>query len=106
MLFGTMTTALLIRATGRRWGATVRLEEQIDKQRFDRGAVMADPVITGGFGLTKLQTIQCALAGQRCTIRPACRKFPGQHRQYRIVPELVVIDEILVADAKYPLHHH
>ena len=49
-------------------GATVRLEEQIDEQRLDGGAVMADPVIPRRFGLTKLQPIQGALACQRGAI--------------------------------------
>jgi hypothetical protein len=69
---------------------------------------MADPVIPGRFGLTKLQPVQGALARQRGAIRPACREFPRQHRQNRIVPELIVVGEVLVAecDTKYALHHH
>ena len=46
-------------------GAAVRVEEQIDEQRLDRGAVVADLVITRRLRAAQLQPVQRALAGQR-----------------------------------------
>jgi hypothetical protein len=69
---------------------------------------MTDPVIPRRFRLAQLQPVQRALAGERRAARPACREFPRQHRQHRIVPELIVVGEIFVAerDAEHALQHH
>ena len=75
----------------------VRLHEQIDKQSLDLGAVPGDPVIAGRLYAAPLEPVECALAGQRSTILATGREFAGQHRHCRVVAQLVVIDQILVA---------
>jgi hypothetical protein len=50
----------------------VRVEEQVDEQRLDRRAVVADPVIAPGLARgCVLQPVQRALAGQRRTTKAA-----------------------------------
>src|SRR5689334_2517299 len=89
-------------------GATVRIEEQIDEQRLNRLPVMADPVIPRRLHLAQFQPVQRALAGERCAVRPTCREFPRQHRKNRVMPELIMVGEVLVTerDAEHALQHH
>ena len=44
----------------------------------------------------QLQPVERAFAGQRRTIPAARRQLAGQHRQRRVVAQLVVIDQILI----------
>jgi hypothetical protein len=81
----------------------VRLHEQIDKQRLDPGAVPGDPVIARQIRPAPLQPVERAFAGQRRTILAAGRQLAGQHRHGRVVAQLVVIDQIFVAQ-RYPEH--
>ena len=68
-------------------------------------AVVADLVIARRLRPAQLQPVQRALAGQRRAVRPPRRELAGQHRQHRIVPQLIVVDQVLVAqrDAEHPL---
>jgi hypothetical protein len=52
-----------------------------------------------------LQPVQRALAGQRRTVRAPRRQLASEHGQHRVVAELVVVDQVLVAerDAEHPL---
>ena len=86
----------------------VRLEEEVDEQALDRRAVMADLVVA-----RSAQTAR-ARAGSTCSCRRAARNFcagrelAGQGREHRVVAQLIMVDQILVAerDAEHPLRHH
>jgi hypothetical protein len=54
-------------------------------------------VIAGRLYAAPLEPVECALAGQRRTILAMGRELAGQHRHCRVVAQLVVIDQILVA---------
>jgi hypothetical protein len=75
----------------------VRLQEQIDKQRLDLGAIPGDPVIARQLRPAPLQPVERRFAGQRRTIPAAGRQLAGQHRHCRVVAQLVVIDQIFIA---------
>jgi hypothetical protein len=79
------------------WRALVRLQEQIDQQRLDPGAVPGDPVIARQLRAAPLEPVERALAGQRRTILAAGRQLAGQHRHGRVVTQLVVIHQVFVA---------
>jgi hypothetical protein len=55
-----------------------------------------------------LEPVEGALAGERRAILTAGGELAGQRRQHRIVPQLIVIHQVLIAerDAKHPLRHH
>jgi hypothetical protein len=86
---------------------SVRIQEQIDKQIFDGQRIMADLVLTRRRGSAQLQPVQRALASQRCASRAAGSQLAGQYRHHRVVPQMIMVDQVLVAEgnAKYPLHH-
>ena len=65
-------------------------------------------MIAGRLGAAQFQPIERRFAGQRRTIRPRCRQLAAQHRHHRVVAQLVVVDQILVAQRKpkHPLTHH
>ncbi len=83
----------------------MRLQEQIDEQLSDRHRIVADPVITRRLELAQLQPIERRLARHRRAILAMCHKLAGQYCHQRIVAQLVVVVEILVAerDPEYPL---
>jgi hypothetical protein len=55
-------------------------------------------VIPTGFTRRRvLQPVQGALTGQRRAAGAARLQLAGEHRQHRVVPQLVVVDEVLVA---------
>jgi hypothetical protein len=80
----------------RRW-CRMDVEKQIDKQPLDRCGVIADLVIAGRLFPAQFQPVERRFAGQRCAIRPFCRQLAAQHRHHRIMAQLVVVDQILVA---------
>ena len=84
------------------------LQEQIDEQPLDRGRVMADLVVARRLRPAQFQPVQRRLARQRRAIRPPRLELAGQHRQHRVVPQLVVVVQVLVTerDAEHPLRHH
>jgi hypothetical protein len=45
-----------------------------------------------------LQPVQRALAGQRSAVRTPRRQLAGEHGQRRIAPQLVVVEQVLVAE--------
>ena len=78
------------------WRLSVRLEKELDKQRFDPGAIPGDAVVAVQLRSTQLQPIERRFAGQRRTILAPRRELAGQYRQRRIVTQLVMINQILI----------
>jgi hypothetical protein len=64
-------------------------------------------VIAGRLRLAQFQPVERRFAGQRRTIGPLCRQLAAQHRHHRVVAQLVVVDQVLVAqgDPEHPLTH-
>jgi hypothetical protein len=86
----------------------MRLQEHLDEQPLDRGRIMAHFMISRRHGPAQLQSVQRRLARQRRAVRPLCRQLAGQDRQHRIMPQFIVVVQVLIAqrDADNPLHHH
>jgi hypothetical protein len=72
----------------------VRLQEQIDKQSLDGDRVVTGPVIAR------------RLRHRRAILAP-CRKLARQHCHHRIVAQLIVVVEVLIAerDPEHSLAH-
>ena len=83
------------------------VEKQVDKQRLDRRRVIADLVIAGRLRSAQFQPVERRFAGQRRTIRAPCFELAAQHRHHRVVAQLVVVDQVLVAqrNPEHPLTH-
>jgi len=84
----------------------MRVGEQVHEQRLDHRSIMADAVVAAGRARGGvLQPVQGALAGQWRAPGTPGLQLAGEHGQHRVVAELVVGDEVLVAerDAEYPL---
>ena len=83
------------------------VEKQVDKQSLDRRRVVADLVIAGRLQPAQFQPIERRFAGQRRTIRPLGRQLAAEHRHNRIVAQLVVVDQVLIAQGnpEHPLTH-
>ena len=76
----------------------VRLQEQVDHEILDRHRIVADLVIARRLELAQLQPVERRFAGDRRTILPPRLELARQHRHHRIVAQLVVVVEILVAE--------
>jgi len=87
--------------------AIVRLHKQVDQKTFDGHRIVADLVVARGLQLAQLQPVQRRLAGNRRAILAPRRELTRQHRHHRVVPQFVVVVEILVAerDSEHPLTH-
>jgi hypothetical protein len=85
----------------------VRLQEQVDEQGFDGAAVVADLVIPAWLRLAEFQPVQGALAGHRRAVPPPGRQLAGQDRHHRVVAQLVMVVQVLVAQGhgEHPLAH-
>ena len=85
----------------------VRLQEQIDQQRFDRHRIMADLVIARRHRPAQLQTIERALARHRRAVFTPRLELARQHRQHRVMAQLVMVVEIFIAerDPEHALAH-
>lgn len=83
----------------------VRFQEQRHRQRLDRRRVIGDLVVARWFLPAQLQPVQRRLAGHRRTVVAPDRKLARQHRHQRIVPQLVMVVEVFIAerDAEDPL---
>ena len=75
----------------------MRFHEQIDKQRFDRRRIVADLVIARRLGLRQFQPVQRRLAGHRRAIRPPRPQLPSHDRKQRVMPQMVMIVEVFIA---------
>ena len=76
----------------------IGLHTQRHEQRRNRSLVVADLVIgiaadLGGV----LQPVERRLAGERRAVRPLGRELSRQRLQHRIVPQMIVIVDVLVA---------
>ncbi len=79
--------------------ALVRLEEQIDQQRVNPRSIAVDLVILRGMAPRRVfQAVERALAGQCLAIRPQHgSQLARQHCKRRILAQLVVIVQVLIA---------
>jgi hypothetical protein len=86
----------------------MRLDEDVHKQPLDRGAVVADLMVARGSGRRVLEPVQRALAGERGAALAPGHELAGKRREHGIVAQLVVVDEIPVAerDPEHPLRDH
>ena len=85
----------------------VCVKEQLHKQPFNGSSIVADFMIPGWLGLAQLKPVQGALSRKRRAVRPACRQFPRQHCQHWIMPKLIMLAQVLIAEshADHPLRH-
>ena len=81
------------------------LHKQVDQKSLNGDRIVADLVVARGLQFAQLQSVQRRLACNRRAILAPCRELARQYRHHRIVPQLVVVVEILVAkrDPKNPL---
>jgi hypothetical protein len=59
---------------------------------------MVDPIIAGRFCAAQFQAVEHALAAQRRTAPASCLKLAHQRRHDRIAPQLVMVDQVLIAE--------
>jgi len=85
----------------------VCLKEQIDQQVPDRHRIVTDLVVARRCQLAQLQPVERRFAGHRRTILAPRRKLAGEYRHHRVMAQLVVVVEVLIAerDRKHPLAH-
>jgi hypothetical protein len=83
----------------------MRVEEELDHQPLDRSPIVADLAVAVRPSGRVLEPVERALAGQRRAVRPPRRKLAGKDRQHRVMAQLVVVEEIFVAerDPDHPL---
>ena len=69
---------------------------------------MTDLAVPVGAGGAVLKPVERALAGQRRAGRPPRLELAGQDRHHRVVPQPVVVDQVLVpqGDPDHPLADH
>jgi len=84
------------------------VEEEVDEQTLDRRRVMADSMVAARRQRRMLEPVQGALAGERRAVLALGPKLAGERRQHRVVAQLIVVDQVLVAerDAEHALRHH
>ena len=80
-------------------------QEQVDEQPLDSHRIVTDLVIARRLQAAQLQPVERRLAGHRRAILAACSELTREHRQHRIVAQLVVVVEILLAkrNPEHPL---
>jgi hypothetical protein len=83
------------------------VEKQIDKQPLDRRRVVADLVVAGRLLPAQFQPVERRFPGQWRTVGAPCFEPAAQHRHHRVMPQLVVVDQILVTQGnpEHPLTH-
>ncbi len=83
----------------------VRLQEQLHEQLLDRDRIVADLVIARRLQPAQLEPVQRRFAGNRRTVFAPRLELACQHGHHRIVAQLVVVVDILIAecDAEHPL---
>ena len=84
------------------------VEEQLDEQAFDGVRIVADLVVSRGLGAAQFQPVQRRFARQRRTVGSLRLQLAGQHGQNRIMPQFIMVVQILIAEgnAHDALHHH
>ena len=85
--------------------AAMRLQEQVDQQRLDHRLVVADLVIAGRKRPAELEPVQRRLARHRRAILSARFQLAGEDRHHRVMAQLIVIDQVLIAErqSEHPL---
>src|SRR5215469_2983332 len=80
----------------------MRLQEQIDEKPIDVLPVAVDLMVLRTVSFRRvLKTIERALAGNRRTVLPQHRfELAGEHRKHRVLAQLVMIVEVLVAECQ------
>jgi hypothetical protein len=73
-------------------------KKQVDQQPLDRPWIMRDPAVAIDHGRAVLQPVEGALAGQRRATPVSGLEPPQHHAKHRIVPQLIVIDQVFVAE--------
>ena len=83
----------------------VRVQEQIDQQPLDGDRIVTDLVIARRLQPAQFQPVQRRLAGNRRAVLAAGCQLARQHRHHRVVAQLVVVIEVLIAkrDPEHPL---
>ena len=83
----------------------VRLQEQVDEEPLDGHRIVTDLVIARRLQAAQLQPVERRFAGHRRAILAARRELAREHRQHRIMAQLVVVVEILIAkrNPEHPL---
>jgi len=76
----------------------MRLQEQRHRQRLDRRFVVSDLVVARRLQPAQFQPVQRRLARQRCAGLAFARKLSRQHRQHGIVPQIVMVIEVFIAE--------
>ena len=85
--------------------AAMRLDEQVDQQPLDHRRIVADLVIAGRQRPAELQPVQRRLARHRRAILAPRFQLAGEDRHHRVMAQLIVIDEVLIAErqSEHPL---
>jgi hypothetical protein len=76
----------------------MRLHEQVDQQRLDPRRIVADLVIAGRQRPAQFQPVQRRLARHRRAILSPGFELAGEDRHHRVVAELIVVDQVLIAE--------
>ena len=81
------------------------LHEQVDQEPLDGNRIVTDLVIARRLQPAQFQPVQRRLAGNRRAVLASCCQLARQHRHHRVVAQLVVVIEVLIAerDPKHPL---
>jgi hypothetical protein len=85
--------------------ALVRLQEQVDQKPLDGDRIVTDLVIACRLQTAQLQPVQRRLARNRRAILAPRFELARQNRHHRIMAQLVVVVEILIAkrNPEHPL---
>jgi hypothetical protein len=86
----------------------VCLEEESDEQALDCCRIMPDLVVTARSRRRMLEPVERALTRQGSAVLALGLELAGERRQHRVVPQLVVVDQILITErnAEHALRHH
>jgi hypothetical protein len=76
----------------------MRLHEQVDQQALDHRRIVADLVIAGRQRPAQFQPVQRRLARHRSAILSPGFELAGEDRHHRVMAELIVIVEVLIAE--------
>jgi hypothetical protein len=85
--------------------AVMRLKKQVDQQAFDHRPIVADLVVAGRLGPAQLEPVQRRLARRRRAVLAPGLELAGEDRHHRVMAELIVIDQLLIAErqSEHPL---
>ncbi len=78
-------------------GTDVGIDKQINQQSFDRLRIVPDLVTGLRRRLAQFEPVERRFAGHRRTVLAPCHKLAGQHRHYRVMAQIVMVEHVLVA---------